>query len=143
MGPHPKFTLTAVDVLLVRWRDLAFILGRHWLRREGGAIDIARRVHGPLQRITLPAEEIVAVTTVARSVTGTFVSDGADASEERSTWSRTKPGGERQCGRREMTYSSPKLHTKGCEPSSGQSSGLLNWRVSQIVSYINSGTGTG
>jgi len=140
-GARPKSTLTAVDVLLVRGRELAFILGRHRLRREGGAVDIARCIHSLLQRVALPAEEIVAMTTVARPVTDNLVSNGAGVSKGEMC-SETKPEGEQQVWEK-RTYSSPKLHTKGCEPSSGQSSGLLNWRVSQIVSYISSGTGTG
>lgn len=55
--------LTTIDVLLIRLCNLALVLISHGLRRERRTINITRRVHRPLQRITFPSEQIVSMAT--------------------------------------------------------------------------------
>src|SRR3569833_3188932 len=62
--------LTAVEVLLDHVRDAALVLLRDGLGLERRAADVAVRVHHALQRIALPAEDVIGVAGVAGSVTG-------------------------------------------------------------------------
>jgi hypothetical protein len=116
-------SLTAVKVLVHHCWDGALVHLRDALRFERGAIDVTRRVHGPLKRVVLPPEHVVTMGPEASA---------ADCQPLVLSSPLTS-----------KTYLSSIDHTNGCEPSSGHSSGSLNWAVSQMVSYISCGTRTG
>ena len=69
---HPENKLTAVKLLVHHGIDLAGVHGANGLRLERSAVlagvEHAGRVHGALQRIALPAKEVVGVGAEAASI---------------------------------------------------------------------------
>lgn len=127
----------------VRLRDgLVDGTSRRLVRRlalELGALVVAAPcVESPLQRVVLPAEDVVAVLAVPSSMT-LFLSA---SNPYQDFLISSHPLMKRKIKVRE-THPSPMLYTNGCPPSSGQISGLLNCRVSHIISYISCGSLTG
>ena len=95
--------LTSVGLLADHVRDGAAVGDVHGLLldRAAAVVEALGLVHGALERVSLPAEEVVTVRAVSRTVIPLLAS--------------TLP----TCGIAridEWTYVSPKLYTKGCLP---------------------------
>lgn len=141
--------LTAIDVVGDDLFLQALVPGRLALRLERRAgVESATRVDGFLQRVALPAENVVGVVAVARPA-----NTDLSVPPLPSSWSppgfaliSRYPPHQRICGQASgkggPSYPSPCDQTNGCEPSVGQSD-CGKRPVSQMDSSIICGTCTG
>jgi hypothetical protein len=101
------------------------------LRLERRTVDVAASIHSPLESVSLPSKQIVAVLPVS----------GAEVKQHKSE-TRVKDLDTRRESETK-TYASPILYKNGCRPSSGHRLLSLNARVSHMTSYMTWGILTG